>query len=361
MYCSYCYGKSCEDFGNNVELNIDYSLPQKINYEIKDLIDFINQDPKPTLIFYGGEPILELEKMNKIMKNTAPDRFILQTNGMLLDKLDREKINNFNTILVSIDGDEKTTDINRGKGSHKVIINHLKELKKSGFEGELIARMTVPVNTQIDKEVNWLLFNQDFTFTSIHWQLDALFWQNDFNFIEFSNWSQNIYNYGVKKLVKMWVKRIEESSEVLKIYPFIGIMHSLLLGEESKLRCGAGWNTFNIQTDGKIAPCPVMAGLKDYYIGDIWASKPQDLRDSCKIGKPCINCEISALCGGRCLYANSTKFWGEEGFKLVCKTVANLIDSLIRFEPTIRKLIDDGKIKIDDFNYDRYNSCEIIP
>ena len=42
MYCSYCYGKSCEDFGNNVELNIDYSLPQKIDYEIKDLIDFIN-------------------------------------------------------------------------------------------------------------------------------------------------------------------------------------------------------------------------------------------------------------------------------------------------------------------------------
>jgi len=89
MYCSYCYGKSCEDFGNNLELNIDYALPQKINYAIKDLIDFINQDPEPTLIFYGGEPILELENMEKIMKNTAPYRCILQTNGTLLDKLDR--------------------------------------------------------------------------------------------------------------------------------------------------------------------------------------------------------------------------------------------------------------------------------
>ncbi|WP_455368335.1 TIGR04084 family radical SAM/SPASM domain-containing protein [[Eubacterium] cellulosolvens] len=361
MHCSYCYGKSCEDFGNNLELNIDYSLPQKINYEIKYLIDFLKQDPEPTLIFYGGEPILELENMKKIMENITPDRCILQTNGMLLDKLDREIINHFNTILVSIDGDEETTDNNRGKDSYKVVINHLKALKKWNFEGELIARMTVPVNTQIDKQVNWLLSNQDFPFTSIHWQLDALFWQNDFNFLEFSNWSHNIYDYGVRNLVKMWIKKIDESGEILKIYPFIGIMRSLLRDEKSKLRCGAGWNTFNIQTDGKISACPVMAGMKDFYLGDIWTSNPQNLKDSCNIGKPCIDCEISDLCGGRCLYANVTKFWGENGFKLVCKTVANLIDSLIEFEPTIRKLIDDGKMKIEDFNYDMYNSCEIIP
>jgi uncharacterized protein len=361
MYCSYCYGKSCEDFGNNVELNLDYSLPQKINYEINDLTNFIDQDPEPTIIFYGGEPLLELETINKIMKNLAPDRCILQTNGILLNKLETEQINFFNTILVSVDGDEETTDKNRGRGSYRRIVNNLKQLKEKGFEGELIARMTVPMNTQIDKQVNWLLSNQEFVFTSIHWQLDALFWQNDFNFMEFFNWSQNVYNYEIKKLVKMWIKRIEESGEVLKIYPFIGIMHSLLMNEQSKLRCGAGWNTFNIQTNGKISPCPVMAGMKDFYVGDIWKSEPKDIRDSCNVGKPCIDCEIYALCGGRCLYANATKFWGEEGFRLVCKTVTNLIDSLIRFEPIVKKLIDDGKMKLDDFNYDRYNSCEIIP
>ena len=362
LQCAYCYGKSCQDFGSDFgDLSIDYSLPTSISYEISDLTIFLQQDPKPTVIFYGGEPLLEIENIKKIMNSTDADRYIIQTNGLMLNSLDPEYIRRLNTILVSVDGDETQTDANRGVGVHRRVISNLSLLKKKGFEGELIARMTVPVNTKIDQQVIWLLANKDFPFKSVHWQLDALFWQNDPDRVQFGKWSKETYDVGMKNLIRMWIEHIENFGEVLKLYPFISIMHSLLFKEESKLRCGAGWNTFNIQTDGKITPCPVMAGMKDFYLGDIWHTCPTDLTDSVFVSRPCTECYLLNTCGGRCLYANATKLWGEDGFKNVCGTVMNLVNSLKEVEPRVRRLLSQGKISVEDFEYGRYNSCEIIP
>lgn len=60
-------------------------------------------------------------------------------------------------------------------------------------------------------------------------------------------------------------------------------------------------------------------------------------------------------------YANVTKLWGEEGFKLVCGTVENLVDSLKAVLPKVQQLIAEHKIRLEDFEYTKYNSCEIIP
>ncbi len=44
-----------------------------------------------------------------------------------------------------------------------------------GFVGELIARMTVMEQTDNYKQVKWLLNNDEFSFSSVHWQLNAGF------------------------------------------------------------------------------------------------------------------------------------------------------------------------------------------
>ena len=361
LNCAYCYGKSCEDFGSNFgKLKIDYSIPTSISYEFSDLITFLGQDPDPTVIFYGGEPLLELEKMTRIMEIVKARRFIIQTNGLLLDRLGAEHVKKLDTVLVSIDGDEAQTDFNRGRGVYRRVIENLRLLESRGFSGEVIARMTVTVGTEIDRQVSWLVSDCDHPFKSVHWQLDALFWQNDFDRSRFEAWS-HVYDQGIKRLVEFWVERMRSSGEVLRLYPFIAVMQSLLLSKKSKLRCGAGWNTFNIQTDGTITPCPVMAGMKDFYLGNIRNSTPSDLKDAVLVKTPCTECQILTLCGGRCLYANVTRLWGEDGFDLVCDTVRNLVECIKDAEPGVRQLISDGRIGIGDFEYGRYNSCEIIP
>ena len=234
-------------------------------------------------------------------------------------------------------------------------------IKQNGFGGELIARMTVMEQTNIYKQVTWLLNNSEFSFPSVHWQLNAGFWKNDFARRDFKRWSQENYNSGIRELVKFWVDYMEKNGVVLRLYPFLGIAHSLLSGEKtSLLRCGGGWINYAIQTDGHIVPCPTMWGIKDYYLGHISNTDPLKLK-KVFVGEPCAECDILNICGGRCLYANITKRWNTEDYGLVCDTVRNLIDTVTKEIPTIRKLVENGRISLKNFEFMKYNGCEIIP
>jgi putative peptide-modifying radical SAM enzyme len=345
------------DFGN---FTVDYEVPEKINYDIKLLENFIGKDPEPVLIFYGGEPMLCIDKMKQIMDKVKAKQFNIQTNGLHLNRLEPEYLNRLSTIFVSIDGTEELTDYYRGKGVYRKVIENVKTARKNGFEGEIVARMTLMEETDIHKNVRWLLNNPDHSFSSIHWQLDAGFWKNDFPKRPFAEWTENNYNPKIGRLVDFWVNTMETEGKVLRLYPLLGVMQSLLTGEDSLLRCGSGWANYSIQTDGQIIPCPAMSGMKDYYLGHIRVSHPLHLR-RVYVGQPCTSCEILRDCGGRCLYANITKRWSNEAYRLVCKTVKNLVESLKESLPRVQRLINEEIIMLSDFDHLKYNSCEIIP
>ena len=360
--CRYCFAEAMEDVDEDFSgFDVDYSLPKKIGYKIDLLERLCKQDPECVLTFYGGEPLLCTEEIKQIMNRVNAKHFMIQTNGLFLDRLEPEYINRFHTILVSLDGDKALTDYYRGKGSFRKVIDNLKLIKQNGFRGELIARMTAMEQTDIYKQVTWLLKNKEFSFYSVHWQLNAGFWKCGFARRDFKRWSEENYNSGIRELVKFWVDYMEKNGVVLRLYPFLGIAHSFLSGEEtSLLRCGGGWINYAIQTDGHIVPCPTMWGMKDYYLGHISNANPLKLK-KVFVGEPCTKCDIFHICGGRCLYANVTKRWGVEDYSLVCNTVRNLIDAVTKEAPRIRKLIENRRISMKDFEFMKYNGCEIIP
>lgn len=100
--------------------------------------------------------------------------------------------------------------------------------------------------------------------------------------------------------------------------------------------------------------------MKDYYLGHISAADPLKL-DKVFVDEPCTSCNAFALCGGRCLYANLTKRWGPEAYGKVCKTVKNLIEAVLDQLSRIQELIHQGRVRSRDFEYVKYNGCEIIP
>jgi len=361
LQCRYCYGECCDDFDKSADNgDIDYFLPRDLSYPVGDLSKFVDKDPLSTLIFYGGEPLLNIKKMYELMDSLPAKRFMLHTNGTMLHKVKPEYLNRLHTISISIDGDEKLTDYDRGDGVYKKITGNARLARKNGFKGEMIARMTVTEDCDIYRQALYLLDNPDFSFDSVHWQLDALFWKNDYGRRHFAQWANDSYNPGIKKLVDEWVQAMREEGKVLRLYPFMSVMRSMLLEEKSLLRCGAGWAEYNIQTDGKISPCPVMSGMKDYYAGDIFTGDPLKLKQTL-ISGPCRDCDVHDICGGRCLYANVTVKWGDKGFAEVCSTIKYLIASLQGVLPEIKMLIKEGKISLQDFEHTKFNSCEIIP
>lgn len=361
LECRYCFGEAAEDFNDDFSgFEVDYSLPKRVNFDVGMLKNFCSRDPECVLIFYGGEPLLCIDEIKRIMDSVKAKHFIIQTNGLLLDRLEPAYVNRFSVILVSVDGDEALTDYYRGHGVFRKVIENLRLIRRNGFVGEVIARMTVMEQTDIYKQVKRLIDNDQFTFSSVHWQLNAGFW-NDFEKRNFKEWAEKSYNPGIRKLVKFWVDCLKKQGIVRRLYPFLGIVKSLLSDEEETLlRCGSGWINYAIQTDGTILPCPSMWGMRNFYLGHISHADPLKL-EKVTVGEPCTNCKIFGLCGGRCLYANVTRRWSPEAYKLVCGTVKNMIDAIKAETPQIKKLIQKGKIKMEDFEFMQYVGCEIIP
>jgi putative peptide-modifying radical SAM enzyme len=364
LQCKYCFGESLDDFDEDFEedLEVDYALPPNLSYDIGLLERFCQKDPDCVLTFYGGEPLLQMEKLRQIMDTLTPKHYMMQTNGILLDQLEPRYVNRFHTLLVSIDGQETLTDHYRGAGTFRKVINNLKLIRRNGYTGELIARMTIMEQTDIEKQVKWLLQNDEFSFSSVHWQLNAGFWGNDYPRRNFECWSQTSYIPGVYALAKFWVDYMKKNGVVLKLYPLLGIAHSFLHGEKNALmRCGGGWINYAIQTDGYIIACPTMWGMKAYYMGHIKDANPLTLPKRFVEQTPCRECKILGMCGGRCLYANITKRWSDENYRKICHTIEELINAVQQQIPKMQQLIAEGTLKLDDFDYFKYNGCEIIP
>jgi sulfatase maturation enzyme AslB (radical SAM superfamily) len=104
-----------------------------------------------------------------------------------------------------------------------------------------------------------------------------------------------------------------------------------------------------------------MWGMKKYYLGHVAETDPRKLEKVLVGNKPCTECETLGVCGGRCLYANITRRWNDEAYGLVCDTVKGLIRSVESQMPRIKQMIANGKISAPDFEFVKYNGCEIIP
>jgi len=362
LCCSYCRAKAFLDLDESEgerALIIDESLPVELDFDLVTLYAFLEKDPSPTLTFYGGEPLLRSDLIERIVREAPVRRFMMQTNGILLDRLPPEVINRFVTILVSLDGCRELTDTNRGSGVYDRVMENIQIIRARGYSGELIARMTVTESTDIIGAVHHLAENPDYPFSSIHWQIDANF-AGDYDIRGFADWARNSYNPGIQQLARDWVDYMEQEGVVLKWYPFLDPMEDLLLGRESRLRCGSGYANYSIMTDGNIGPCPVMIGMNQYYVGHISWSDPLKLGEVL-VGGECTDCRIRTFCGGRCLYSNITRPWGSAERRIVCDTVENLRTTLFNALPQIRKLIDAGTITMESFSHEKYNGCEIIP
>jgi uncharacterized protein len=362
LCCRYCRAKAFEDLEESEgerTLAIDDSLPIDLDFDLSVLYEFLKKDPAATLTFYGGEPLLRADLIERIMRESPVKRFMMQTNGLLLDRLPPEIVNRFTTILVSIDGRKELTDANRGERVYERVMENIQRIRENGYLGELIARMTVTESTDIVDSVLYLASNPDYSFFSIHWQIDANF-AGDFSRRRFREWTSRNYNPGIRTLIRAWVDHMENAGEVVRWYPFLDPMEDLLLERPSRLRCGSGYANYSIMTNGSISPCPIMIGMSPYYLGHITHSHPLQLA-TIPVGNECIDCRIRDFCGGRCLYSNITRPWGESERQLVCGTVENLHDALQEALPRVRSLIQRGIINLQDFSHEKFNGCEIIP
>ena len=154
LCCKYCRAKAFENLEESEgerALIIDENLPVELEVDLNLLYEFLKKDPAVTLTFYGGEPLLRADLIEQIVRESPVKRFMIQTTGLLMDRLPKDIVNRFTTILVSIDGRKTLTDTNRGEGVYDRVMQNVRTIRANGFTGELIARMTVTEATDIEE------------------------------------------------------------------------------------------------------------------------------------------------------------------------------------------------------------------
>eukprot|EP00033_Pygsuia_biforma_P000242 GCRY01000302.1.p1 GENE.GCRY01000302.1~~GCRY01000302.1.p1 ORF type:complete len:398 (-),score=105.49 GCRY01000302.1:61-1185(-) len=362
MCCKYC--GSDETFEEDIE---DLSPhPKELTFSPK-LYKVLGKDPEPVICFYGGEPLLQMRLFKTIMTDIPHAKYCLQTNAKILDKLPTDVLTKFETVLVSIDGDEEATARNRGAEAYDNVVSNSRDARERGFEGDLVARMAVSDGSNIYDDVMHLI-NLDMEeegkplFDHVHWQLDVLWDSPKFaRWEDFLGWRENNYNPGITRLADEFVRELQ-NGRVLGIAPFLALLNSYMKGEKVKrIRCGSGATSFNISTGGDITACPIapefdsLATISEDF-------DPLSVKDSVLIGGPCLDCEVLEECGGRCLYGNKTSWWGEDGFAEVCVTVKHLLAEMKRILPAVESAVANGLVPMAAFEYPPFNnSVEIIP
>jgi len=335
-------------------------LPLDPEYSIDNLRAFLAKDPEPVIEFYGGEPLLAMDYMYDVIDTIPAKAYTLQTNGTHLSEIDDEHLKRLHSILVSIDGRQDVTDQSRGDGTHDLVMKNLRDIENRSYTGEIVARMAFSNNGDIYRDVNYLLNHVNPWFDRVHWQLDV-FWTELEAHKELEAWLKR-YENGITGLIHDFGETMKKGT-ILGMVPFIPVLRTLISGEPTpSIRCGSGATSFSIMTSGRIDVCPIAPELDYSPVGNINTSSPEDLKNSLLPGPPCNTCEDLWVCGGRCLFANQTKYWGDKWFNRICDTTRHMIHELEKLVPLAKKLIKSGSLTLNSFNYPELNNgCEIIP
>jgi len=341
LKCRYCGGSFPEKL-----------VPSREKYSVDMLARLVSRDPDPTIVFYGGEPLLNARFIMEVM-DAIPARYGVQTNGTLPQLLPKRYWERMETVLISVDGVEWLTDKYRGRGVYKRAVSTARWL--SSFCGcRRIARMTVTRDTCIYRDVKHLL--ELGPFTHVHWQLDVV-WDEPWPFLE---WAKRRYLPGIRRLV-MYMGEKMADGDVPGIVPFLGILTADRKGGWEGVPCGAGREAVSVSTDGRILACPIAVGERWARLGDVekgierWIDVRSEFPE-------CSRCPYFKWCGGRCLYALYERHWGEEGHRSVCWVTQRTIDHVLKLRVIVEKLVERGVISWDDILYDPLrDSTEVIP
>ncbi|MDY4128744.1 radical SAM/SPASM domain-containing protein [Peptostreptococcus porci] len=291
--CPYCYEKGIkyEDMSDEV---------------VKNVIDFINSQNTDVIniCWYGGEPLLEIDTIEKIIKGIRKDGLTINnsivTNGYLLDGCVRDKLKELNilNIQITIDGPEFIHDKRRfrfdGGKTFRAIIENITHLCKD-------AHISLRVNVDktnigyIDNLMEYL--EKEGILDNVHIYLAPV---DDIN-MSLPNSDDLYINY-------------DENDFTLKQKDFLKRMllknGDYIFEERNPYLCGAvSPHSLLIDPLGDLYKCWNDIGRKEYKIGNIkdgvvesdklykWLSY-DPFRD-----EECINCSVFPICLNGCPYS----------------------------------------------------------
>ncbi|GMQ59592.1 hypothetical protein AN1V17_39890 [Vallitalea sediminicola] len=293
----------------------------------------------PIITFFGGEPLLKWKEiivpLTSYIRNKYGNNFDLSitTNGLLLDeeKLKFMKKNNID-LLLSMDGNKKTQDLNRptqnGNSSFDILYKKLTLILK--YYPDVTFRSTTDHDNASE-------FVDNHKFAINHG------FKNVYNIVNvFSHWNQQEkqeLKVQIDKLGDYYIELLKANKSV-SFMPFMEMFGKLNLIEDANKnnryrdlgtqfpgfgRCGIGATmAASVGIDGKLYSCQELVDNndigKEFTIGNIYAGADNKARYNifkdfnpkkviCSDGiHKCNDCKLNPICDGACLINNYFKY-----------------------------------------------------
>ncbi|MBU1426992.1 MAG: radical SAM protein [Gammaproteobacteria bacterium] len=350
LKCSYCSMEVGDVLGSQTELK----------YDIEQLAAFIERQlagKEIYVTFYGGEPTLNRETMETVMRRFPAFRYQLQTNGTLLDNLPDWMLHRLSNILVSIDGGEQTTDAYRGRGVWRQVLKNVNHVRDR-LGGSATARVTWGHPDTSFEELDDLAESFDY-----------LYWQ----FVADEQYFENSLGKRKAVLTQLIDKFFRRTDKLYPLIPIMGIVRNKVMPSRTRelyagqTQCRVSTHILNIMPDGKIFPCPDMTYVPSMQMGEIQGNWLIRSPLQAHPDMPCNACEAYAWCRGNCMknlylgYVKKDERYRANVVEPICELVRFMGSEIDKHDPhawfaeaalAVRKQLIDAEV---------YEYVEIMP
>lgn len=258
------------------------------------------------LSFFGGEPMLEIERMEAVAayaQEQAPRRstqvaFSISTNGTLLDDRRLRFLRDFAVhVQVSVDGGADAQDRARpfanGTGSAAVVDRHIRRLQSEGLLHQLVAVMTPETSAYLAESFTYLATLG----------IDEIYFAPNY----LGDWSDaacDTFERELRRLTDAYAE-LFRAGKMRRVDPLYGkIVSHLVLGRQAPRRCGFGRKELAVAPSGNIYPCDRVVGEDtreelrlghvDGGLDEVRVQSLQERRAS--QDTECAGCDLGARC-----------------------------------------------------------------
>ena len=308
LNCSYCFASQGNYHGERAIMSLEVG---------KRALDFLieNSGTRHNLEvdFFGGEPLLNLDMIKKLVAyarglekiHNKNFRFTLTTNGVLVDDDLIDFCNKeMSNVVLSLDGRKEVHDRYRvdysGKGSwDKIVPKFQRFVEKRGDKSYYMRGTFTHANPDFLEDIKVML-NLGFSELSMEPVVCA-----DDDPCALTDDDLEIVFKQYEDLAKLMIERKEEG----KPFTFYHYMLDLSEGPCIYKRisgCGSGTEYMAVTPQGDLYPCHQFVGEEKFKLGDIWNGvnnlKIQEEFASCNVysHEECNDCWARLYCSGGC-------------------------------------------------------------
>lgn len=256
------------------------------------------------VVLTGGEPTITPDFI-KIVKLfcTKAKTVTITTNGTINDYIENIDVESNLYFQISIDGDQHTHDLIRGKGTYEKSMRTVLLLEEHGIK--------YSIASVVNKNNRESFFNLEEELRNLanlrYWRLS---YEMPFGSAGFDSMlSTDEWNSFVDKIIE----KAQLKLKIKKLFPFDiykkykNQLDAIFVGNNSSMNCGSGKDKLYIYPDLQVYPCTCLTefslgSLKEKSLSDIMKSKDiEPFIHYNVVNKTCESCEYLKYCNGGCI------------------------------------------------------------